>query len=289
MSDSTTPVYPAIPAPTTDTTALMNTALALKEAVESLTRQRGTPQVWAATVREVATGSNGDGNFPTNAAYLRGLVDQAISLVSSVSQGLGQKLDRTGGVMTGPLTLVGNPTAPMEPATRAYVDAMGTGDWTTLVNRPVAFPPKPHTHGINDIILLQVELDNRALVNHTQPWDTLTPPEGTTPVQGHRLTWDGTKLVLQPPAAANDGAGLWIAAAPPANFLDFPFWFDTVAGGLYVYYDDGNSAQWVPTWAGIPGAIPASVQTELDALRAENTTLTQRLTSLEATVAAIQA
>jgi hypothetical protein len=253
MSETTTPPFRTVPQPTAEVNALLATALALKENVDSLTRQRGDPQVWAATVREVATGANGDGAFPTNAAYLRGLVDQAVTLVGALSQTIGGKLNTGGGAMTGPLTLAGNPTAPMQAATKAYVDLNGATAWADIPNRPVAFPPKPHNHPINDIILLQVELDNRSLVGHKHTWAELIPPEGADLGLGYVLTWDGAKITLKAPTGGS-GGGLYIGTAPPTDAARMPFWFDTNAGSLLIGYNDGNSFQWVPTMVPVPGA-----------------------------------
>lgn len=262
MSETTTPPFRTVPQPTADVTALLATALALKENVDSLTRQRGDPQVWAATVREVATGASGADVFPTNAAYLRGLVDQAVTLVGQLSQTIGGKLNTAGGTMLGPLTLAGNPTAAMHAATKAYVDLNGATAWADIPNRPVAFPPKPHNHPINDILLLQVELDNRSLLGHKHAWDELLPPEGIALGLGYVLTWDGSKLSLKAPTGGS-GAGLYIGAAPPGDPSKTPFWFDNTIGTLLISYDDGNSRQWVPTSPlsrGPPGIAPAEVQ-----------------------------
>jgi hypothetical protein len=52
-------------------------------------------------------------------------------------------------------------------------------------------------------------------------------------------TWDGIKWTLS-------GSGsISINNAPPSNPLDGALWWDTVTGNLFIYYDDGTSAQWV--------------------------------------------
>lgn len=52
-------------------------------------------------------------------------------------------------------------------------------------------------------------------------------------------TWDGLKWTLS-------GSGsISINDAPPTNPLDGALWWDTVSGNLFIYYDDGTSAQWV--------------------------------------------
>ena len=52
-------------------------------------------------------------------------------------------------------------------------------------------------------------------------------------------TWDGLKWTLS-------GSGsISINDAPPTNPLDGALWWDTASGNLFIYYDDGTSAQWV--------------------------------------------
>jgi len=41
------------------------------------------------------------------------------------------------------------------------------------------------------------------------------------------------------------------SAVAPSNPQDGQFWFDTNAGKMYVYYNDGSSAQWVSTIGGL--------------------------------------
>lgn len=40
-------------------------------------------------------------------------------------------------------------------------------------------------------------------------------------------------------------SGLVVGSAPPSDTERFPMWWDNVSGTLYIWYDDGNSAQWV--------------------------------------------
>ncbi len=79
-----------------------------------------------------------------------------------------------------------------------------------------------------------------------------SPPAGTTPVVGHVLAWSGTEIRLVAPPSGG-GAGLAIGDTPPASPGLFPFWFDTVRGMLMVWYNDGNSIQWIPSATGASG------------------------------------
>ncbi len=72
-------------------------------------------------------------------------------------------------------------------------------------------------------------------------------------------------------------SGLVVGATPPTDTAKFPMWWDTTSGTLFIWYDDGNSAQWVicvptdaigaaagtATWGGITGTL--SNQTDLQA------------------------
>ena len=57
---------------------------------------------------------------------------------------------------------------------------------------------------------------------------------------------------------SSTGAGLHMGDAPPADPAAYPFWWNSTDGLLYVYYDDGNSAQWVSTSSSGGGSGGAS-------------------------------
>ena len=73
----------------------------------------------------------------------------------------------------------------------------------------------------------------------------VTMPDGTV------RKWDGVKWVAgQTPVAPYCYTG----DTPPSNPTPGASWWDSVSCQLFVYYNDGNSSQWVPAVA-----IPASV------------------------------
>lgn len=73
----------------------------------------------------------------------------------------------------------------------------------------------------------------------------VTMPDGTV------RKWDGVKWVAgQTPVAPYCYTG----DTPPSNSTPGASWWDSVSCQLFVYYNDGNSSQWVPAVA-----IPASV------------------------------
>lgn len=53
--------------------------------------------------------------------------------------------------------------------------------------------------------------------------------------------------------AAGSG-GLWISDTAPANTNDYPFWWDTEDGNLYVWYEDADGSQWVAAMSNTIGA-----------------------------------
>lgn len=79
-----------------------------------------------------------------------------------------------------------------------------------------------------------------------------------SPTVGQQVTfagatwqWDGVVWNLVPqmaPATCSD--------IPPANPAIGQMWWNSSNGQLYIWYDDGNSKQWVQA-AGVPGAVSA--------------------------------
>lgn len=67
------------------------------------------------------------------------------------------------------------------------------------------------------------------------------------PTQGQvyeNWSWDGTKWT---PISTGGGATFSISDTPPASPQGNTLWWDSVGGQLYVWYNDGNTTQWVPT------------------------------------------
>lgn len=68
-----------------------------------------------------------------------------------------------------------------------------------------------------------------------------SPTTGQTYSPGTGMTWqyDGTKWVTA------GGASVTIGATPPVSPPTGTMWWDNIGGQLYIYYNDGNSSQWV--------------------------------------------
>lgn len=81
------------------------------------------------------------------------------------------------------------------------------------------------------------------------------------------------------------GGGVTVSATAPATPIAGDAWYDTVDGTLYVYYNDGDSSQWVEVAAnsgisvalegrvGVVETYVTTLQSEMDAVEANITTL----------------
>ena len=79
---------------------------------------------------------------------------------------------------------------------------------------------------------------------------------------------DGTSTWSQ----LNFGSGgVSVSATPPNSPTNGSTWFDTNAGTLYVYYDDGNSSQWVQVQAN--SALEGTILSRLSGVEARATAL----------------
>ena len=66
--------------------------------------------------------------------------------------------------------------------------------------------------------------------------------------------------------------GVTVSDTPPANPLVGQEWFDGVSGQLYVWYNDGNSSQWVIAVNAAASLLPAST-TVLGGVKVDGTTI----------------
>lgn len=71
--------------------------------------------------------------------------------------------------------------------------------------------------------------------------ETIAGPGGVT------WTWDGTKWTFTPSAGGGGGGGasVGVGDTPPANPALGDLWWASDIGELFIWYDDGTSAQWV--------------------------------------------
>lgn len=88
------------------------------------------------------------------------------------------------------------------------------------------------------------------------------------------------------------GGGVTVSATAPSTPIAGDAWYDTVDGTLYVYYNDGDSSQWVEVAAnsGISVALSGRlgvVETYVTTLQSEMDAVEARATSLETSVRSV--
>ncbi|MFG1872160.1 hypothetical protein [Micromonospora arborensis] len=137
-------------------------------------------------------------------------------------------LPRSGGALTGPLTLAGPPTGPNQPATKAWVEGLGVGGGGAVASvngetgavvldaSDVGAAPASHGHTTGQVAGLDAALAAKAALSHDHP----------TRAAAHRF--NGTTYV---PAA---DAGIYPGPVDPATLgltvPDGSVWIDTSGG-----------------------------------------------------------
>ena len=66
----------------------------------------------------------------------------------------------------------------------------------------------------------------------------------TDTVTGNRYVYDSAKSIWK--FAANN-VGMSVSSTPPSNVAPGAMWFNREIGRTFVYYDDGDSKQWIET------------------------------------------
>jgi hypothetical protein len=74
------------------------------------------------------------------------------------------------------------------------------------------------------------------------------------------ITWNAQgQLTTVSSATVSIPPGTYVGDTPPASPTDNQLWWKSDTGILYIYYNDGNSSQWVPATP-VPPAQPSSLQ-----------------------------
>lgn len=97
----------------------------------------------------------------------------------------------------------------------------------------------------------------------TNNLDSLSDVVISAPDPGQVITYNGTNWIN----GTSGGGGVTASATPPSSPVNGSAWFDTNAGTLYVYYDDGNSSQWVQVQAN--SALEASILERLGGVESQ--------------------
>ena len=190
-----------------------------------------------------------------------------------------EKVQRTGDTMLGRLTMVGDPIAPLEAATKQYVDFNYSlalhGAFLPLTGGIMQGPlslwadPTAPMHAVTKQYV-DIRFEQESGSGDTTVFVSDTPP--LVPTQGD-LWFDSTNAQLfvryndansnQWVIANTSGSGALatISDTPPA--LDSGgLWWDSKGGQLYVRYDDGNSSAYVAA-TNVQGAVNAATKTEV--------------------------
>jgi hypothetical protein len=89
--------------------------------------------------------------------------------------------------------------------------------------------------------------------NHVHPTDTTKI--GDAPNDGQQYARQSQTWTVVT-GGGGGGGGVWIGDAPPSNPVTYPFWWSSTTLQLAIWYNDGNSSQWVDTNAQ-PSAVTA--------------------------------
>jgi hypothetical protein len=86
-----------------------------------------------------------------------------------------------------------------------------------------------------------------------QPEDDAADLGSGTATNGHVLTADGDGGAAweAPSGGEGGGAGVTISDTAPSTPTAGDLWFDSTLGVLLIYYDDGDTEQWVSTAGGL--------------------------------------
>jgi hypothetical protein len=222
-----------------------------------------------------AAGSGLPGQFWVNMAdQVIGWFDDAgapVDLPFVKPPALAAYLPLAGGTMTGALILAGAPTQALNPATKAYADAIDTAiraafaaaDNAVRVDFAAAdtairneFRAADVTLG-NDINALSLATSNALATKLALAGGTMTGPlvlaaAPTQPLQAATKKYVDDQIAAIPAPVIPPGT--IISDTPPADPKVGQLWFKTVEPvGLYIWYQDADSAQWVQVSGGGSG------------------------------------
>lgn len=162
------------------------------------------------------------------------------------------------------------------------VSTSATIAWTDIVGKPASFPPSAHTHPTSEIVGLDAAIANAATdaelaaeaaarsgadttlqgnintVSGNLSTEVTNRTNADTAIQS-QVTANTNAIATKVGEAPNDGKTYgrkslsWaevvgtatISISPPSSPSIGQLWWDSDSGNLFVYYDDGSSAQWV--------------------------------------------
>jgi len=113
-----------------------------------------------------------------------------------------------------------------------------------------------HNVGSNDIVLLNNGLDSSAANRFAMP-QNLTVTENMLVVLMYDATSSRWRAVGGGTGGGSSGPPVSVSATAPVGPDDGDLWFDTAVGGLYVYINDGDTAQWIEASTGVAEGTPS--------------------------------
>jgi len=135
-------------------------------------------------------------------------------------------------------------------------------DWNTITGKPDTFPP---TLPIPSSGVMNLDVKQAAQDEAIDGKEPLLPPGAPDQFWRGDKTWAtgpvgpagpaSTVPGPQGPKGDTGGQVMYIGINPPASPVVGQTWWESDSGNSFVYYDDGNSVQWVPTHV---GALPPS-------------------------------
>jgi hypothetical protein len=96
-------------------------------------------------------------------------------------------------------------------------------------------------------------------------------PTSTTPTAGDSTTKIATTAFVA--AAIASGASIVVGDTPPGSPGANALWWNSTLGTLFLYYNDGNSSQWVPAAPSASGAVMQTVSFETGAVATGTTVI----------------
>jgi hypothetical protein len=81
-----------------------------------------------------------------------------------------------------------------------------------------------------------------------------SPTAGDTFVAGNGVTYQWTGTIWIPIGSTQ---GLFVGDTPPASPGLNQLWWNSTSGQMYLWYNDGNTTQWVPAMPTLPVGVPA--------------------------------
>jgi hypothetical protein len=149
--------------------------------------------------------------------------------------------------------------------TAVHADRIGE-TFNTAGTGPISLlGPRPGYRGVAGTF---VDGEIRAFLLHdpsTQDWEVSECTIAGSGVTLNRTTFlasstgspisfaAGPKTATHVVPASYFNAMPYFSDTPPANPRFHPLWWNTTIGNLFVYYDDGDTQQWVSAAAGIEG------------------------------------